>query len=665
MLSNTSRFLLTDILPYELPVIFTNLDFVKYISTILKSKTFFDVNEIIGTYSIPYKYEIIKDKKTNRTISLSNPLSHIQTVYFIDKFKEDIIQFIKIYGGNSLRKPIDISPTNIKEKRIKQLFSRLLSNAESLNIENYYEDIKVSPYFESYFVNAPYSRIHEFQDDGEIIKLERRFKYMLKTDIQDCFNSIYTHSISWAYTGSKDLAKQKVNYNSFDNTFDLLMQKSNYNETNGILIGSNLSRIFSEIIFCKIDYLTIRELEQKGYKEERDFKYYRYIDDIFVFSNELEIAENIKEVIKRTFSSFNLRTSSNKTYIENRPFSFNRNWYLEAKEIMSTVNSFVMNEQYCIDIFKKNGLISDNSYFIDYNLIFLKYKDLIKRNVENEVRISNYITSSLTAIAFKMFKMLEDLDIMTKNTYLSKKSIVSFYTNIMNQVTYITAINLSYSSVNNLYQLISLIKTNFIDHNINNSLYVKYKFVLSDIEKIIEANIQRTESSNLIILLSLLNEKINTNSLSKYLEKYESLSNDDIFVLFALALHIKNNIDDPDFKNKCVYKINNIIENKISLMMQSNLFSNVNLSDRNMVTKTAIISDNYYFLNGFYSYPHTSQKNKKKIQEIVFNNTFSHNDPLLIMFQKYRGSFINWNQSLSDSLKVLLGNKKITTQYSN
>lgn len=40
---------------------------------------------------------------------------------------------------------------------------------------------------------------------------------------------------------------------SFGSKFDSLMQRMNYNETNGILIGPEVSRIFSEIILQAVD----------------------------------------------------------------------------------------------------------------------------------------------------------------------------------------------------------------------------------------------------------------------------------------------------------------------------------------------------------------------------------------------------------------------------
>ncbi|PPV41777.1 hypothetical protein C5L43_04655, partial [Ectopseudomonas oleovorans] len=89
------------------------------------------------------------------------------------------------------------------------------------------------------------------------------------------------------------------------------MQLSNYNETAGILIGPEVSRIFSEIIFQKIDSNIESELSDLGLQANRHYAIRRYVDDYFVFSdsenNSKLIAETIEKYCK--FYKFNLNTS--------------------------------------------------------------------------------------------------------------------------------------------------------------------------------------------------------------------------------------------------------------------------------------------------------------------------------------------------------------------
>ena len=52
---------------------------------------------------------------------------------------------------------------------------------------------------------------------------------------------------------TKEIAKQQIKSFNFEQDFDKFMQHVNYNETAGIAIGPEFSRIFAEIIFQSID----------------------------------------------------------------------------------------------------------------------------------------------------------------------------------------------------------------------------------------------------------------------------------------------------------------------------------------------------------------------------------------------------------------------------
>lgn len=234
----------------------------------------------------------------------------------------------------------------------------------------------------------------------------------------------------------------------------------------------------------------------------------------------------------------------------------------------------------------------------------------------------------------------------------------------MNQLTYITAINLSYSSVNNLYQFMSLVKRTFIDNSISSLMLQKYKFVSSDIENIIEANFSKTETANLIILLSLLKEKLSVVSVKLYLDSYIKNTELDMFVLFALAFYVNRSIDDIDIKNELIQKINDIVEKRISNFMLSSFFANVSKTDTIKISHLSLISKEYYFLNAFYHYPLTSISNNKKIEKLINNSKFITSDPIEKLVFDFKGSFVNWDQKLDDSLKTLLTNKKLSTQLS-
>jgi hypothetical protein len=106
----------------------------------------------------------------------------------------------------------------------------------------------------SFFAYTGYRRLHKFFDSEEFLGLERRFPILWMLDISNCFGSIYSHSVSWAMK-SKDVVKQHIDASThtFGGEIDCEMRDANWAETNGILVGPELSRIFAEIILQDAD----------------------------------------------------------------------------------------------------------------------------------------------------------------------------------------------------------------------------------------------------------------------------------------------------------------------------------------------------------------------------------------------------------------------------
>src|SRR6185437_3430328 len=71
--------------------------------------------------------------------------------------------------------------------------------------------------------------------------------YRLSLDIAKYFPSIYTHSIPWALHG-KEAAKKDRTKKLWGNIIDAYMRASNSNQTKGVPIGTDTSRIIAEII---------------------------------------------------------------------------------------------------------------------------------------------------------------------------------------------------------------------------------------------------------------------------------------------------------------------------------------------------------------------------------------------------------------------------------
>lgn len=142
--------------------------------------------------------------------------------------------------------------------------------------------------------------------------LEATSDWLVKTDITRFYPSIYTHSIAWAAYG-KDRVKGKLPLysGSLADRLDLLIRSCNRNQTVGIPIGPETSRIIAEIISARIDeeFRAICECTRKWSVD-------RLQDDWQVGAASLEEAEKIISILTSIYRHFGLEINGNKTSIE-------------------------------------------------------------------------------------------------------------------------------------------------------------------------------------------------------------------------------------------------------------------------------------------------------------------------------------------------------------
>ena len=151
--------------------------------------------------------------------------------------------------------------------------------------------------YRSYFSYKKYDLAYKFFESADNLRLEQKFSHMMTLDITGCFYHIYTHTIAWAVKG-KEVAKDSINADTFEKNFDQLMQHTNYNETNGIVVGPEISRIFAEIILQAVDLAILRQLKDKGYTLGRDYEIRRYVDDSYVYTNSRKVLDDIYNAYK-------------------------------------------------------------------------------------------------------------------------------------------------------------------------------------------------------------------------------------------------------------------------------------------------------------------------------------------------------------------------------
>lgn len=312
------RALLTETLPYEVPIIFSNsrlfLGSCWDITSPSLQVAFSKIRAKPPRFTKPYLYRIQKTEQSQTTLSIVHPLVQQEMAVFYDQYAATIL-------ASCARSPVTLrAPLSVSAKFVEELTSSDPSPDNEGTV-----DIavgpggEVAPIIGSYFAYARYSLIGRFYESVEYIRLEKRFKALRRLDVSRCFASIYTHSIAWAIKG-KEFAKRHISVYSFEGAFDALMQKANWGETNGIVVGPELSRIFAEVIFQSVDAELVRELESAGLVRGWDYELRRYVDDYFVYGNSVERLDEIEVALRSLLSMYGLHLNGEKTQDLSRPF---------------------------------------------------------------------------------------------------------------------------------------------------------------------------------------------------------------------------------------------------------------------------------------------------------------------------------------------------------
>jgi hypothetical protein len=450
------RVVFSDVLPYETPLIFSNRHFyhflLKHKIRIENDKLYWDTSMSDGAFEsfkllfgisvnktdgsspidnqkikIPFSYRIAHKQDKFRELAIIHPLNQLQMVEFYEKYKYLILHYCN-QSNFSIRRPDKVACYFYYKDRLhEQLLGKKVDSKEEYM--NEYENLK------SYFSYQKYSNIYKFYEDYRYQRAEKKYNKLLKFDIQDCFNSIYTHSIVWATLGGIEQGKNAW-YNSqhkhtFGNEFDDLMQKMNFAETNGIVIGPEFSRIFAEIILQKIDKDVENYMISKEKYLKKDYECYRYVDDYFLFYNEDETQKQILEQFSLKLREYKFTISDAKTKSFEKPFVtditiakqkidnlFDENIKMKVQNEIVTESSEeeekdLANTKEEKDANKfqekklKEFLSEKKTLHINPNVFNAKYKVIIK---ESAVEYKSVINYSLAKICSKLESMLKKFD---------------------------------------------------------------------------------------------------------------------------------------------------------------------------------------------------------------------------------------------------------------
>lgn len=419
-LNNKYRVLLTEVLPYELPLKLNNEAFYRNMQDEKLRTLFLGIFQGIiknGDWTIPFDYDIRRiGGERSRKLSLMHPMSQLDCVEHYAKYDDYMINLCSH------------SPYSIRyiDKKARCVFPKEDgSETPEDTMERHVElgDDDIDTRYRSYFSYKKYDLIYKFFESGDNLRLEQKYPHMMILDITACFYHIYTHTIAWAVKG-KSVAKANTqgSTNTFENAFDKLMQHTNYNETNGIIVGPEISRIFAEIILQSVDLAIMQHIKDKyNYSLGRDYEIRRYVDDSYIYAMSLDILENIRSVYQEELAFYKMDINKSKTEFLNRPFT---SGVSDAKrQINKIVSEFKENYlrtgengEYLRGISKDMSVFTSfvkqfrfiaHQFQLNYGTINKYALTLLLRQIRNESRRipSQGLLTAYTEIAFFIFSL--------------------------------------------------------------------------------------------------------------------------------------------------------------------------------------------------------------------------------------------------------------------
>lgn len=156
--------------------------------------------------------------------------------------------------------------------------------------------------------------------DLPLVRSEKRSagRYLLQTDIQRFYPSVYTHSLAWAVE-TKAIAKgSPTDMTLLGNRLDYWTRMSQDRQTRGIPIGPDTSRVLAEILLASIDLELAREIGP--------LRGFRAIDDYELVFPALSDAENALSTLHSILGRYELTLNESKTRILEMPVPHDELW---------------------------------------------------------------------------------------------------------------------------------------------------------------------------------------------------------------------------------------------------------------------------------------------------------------------------------------------------
>lgn len=307
----------------------------------------------LHAFSHPLKYLVRKNSGGSRELTYMHPLAMLDSAQFLFDHRE-LVQYYCQRSRYSLRHPHKLARLAYRrDTAFVHDKDDVATQAE--------QDGREYEHATSFFTYSRYNNIYRFYSSSEFLACERKYSILVKTDVTRCFDSLYTHSLSWVSNGwSASKRHTKMLRSTFGDQFDSLMQAINYRETSGIVVGPELSRIFAEIILQEVDVRLERDLVGEGLRHQIDYDLLRYVDDYFIFARDPDIANKIRKLLEKNLLFFKMHLNESKTELHPTPIQSEMS--IVKRRIERDLRDLVSTEEFQGDLLRvapfsaKNGI---------------------------------------------------------------------------------------------------------------------------------------------------------------------------------------------------------------------------------------------------------------------------------------------------------------------
>lgn len=626
-------FLRTDVLPRELPSLFSNKQiYLKFSQKYLEN--FHSKKQLTKIPTIPLSFNIPKSNGEVRTIGLLHPLAQIQAFNYILKYEQLITAFCQ-KSPYSVRSPIkrNIPKLNWKQKREKE--NKKIE--QEFNFDNNFT--VTSDEDEIFFLNYfSYNKYKTLSSMYESIKFKRdkyKYPYFMKLDIQRCFPSIYTHALSWAIFGDKSLAKNKIIENTFPYDSDKISQVINFNETHGIVVGPEFSRIMAELLLTRIDASLHMKLKNSHLIHKKNYSIYRFIDDYFIFANNKEELLTIENNLKAELDNYNLTLNISKKNLQEKPFAIHNNSIIELKRIL---NEFNWEKKIALD--KRNAKDGSSISFNDFigernqwNNLMEKLEQLIVKYPDSKSRIVNYFLKSIRSSIFFNGK--------------HKHVIV----NILEIVGNIFTLDINYNSTNYLIAIYYKVLNESDEINITLKNYIDEKIFQNAFNILKNNKAKLNNMFDMLIFMKGLDKKLSSSFLCEILEKYS----DSYFICCNIAKYILNEKSNEVYQEykTVLIKLWKVVEHKVNNYIPQG------------AQHIILESEYFYFLNDFSKYPGFETKHSDELNKILKDGLSEGTEGAFIEVFKFLTTFsyYNWSENYIEFVKKIVKKSSNSKMY--